>query len=860
MRLYRALLHLYPRGFREEYRDELLRAHAALVQDLRGPFAHVRRTVAALSDVIPNALAVHADILRQDLLFASRSLRRTPGFAVTAVLVVALGVGVNTAMFSLADFVFMRPLPYREPERLVKLWQQTPAYSRNESSPANVRDWREQTHSFDGMGVYTMRSQNLVGSGEPRELQAALASPEMFSVLGVPALVGRTFTAHDLAEGPCVVLGEGLWKARFGADARVVGTSIRLGGVAHTVVGVMPGTFQFPYPTVEAWSSLVLREENYEDRDDTYLEVIARLKPGITPKRALEDLDAVSARLATQYPATNKDLSVLMVGLHGIPQRSQLLVLALCGAALCILLLSCANLASLFLARGAYRAHELAVRSALGAGRERLVRQLVTESLAVALLGGLVGVVAAAVLLPLLSLLVPSSLPVAGQATLDLRALVIALGLTLLTGFAFGLAPALSAGRTSAMGALRSDARSGGGRTQRLRAALVVVEVASSVVLLVTSGLLIRAVWRIQAVSPGFVADHVLAVRTALPFSDYGITAKRVQYYDRVLESVRAVSGVKSAAFATGLPMSMRGGIWGVKVGGEGPAKKRENAVSLRFVTPGFFATLGVPIQRGRDVTTSDGPRALPVAVVSEAFVRQHWPGLDPIGRHFTLADSPRTVVGVVGDVRVRGLEWPSEPQVYLPCGQVPDSSLIGYTPKELVVRFEPPMTVDALVPLVRRSVATADPQQPISKVRLLTQVVADETAPRVTQLRLLGALTALALLIAGLGIHGLLSFTVSMRARELGIRRALGAQAGDIVGMIVREGSVLVLIGLALGVAIGLAIGRGMGALLADVHPTDPLTLGAAAVLCLLTAAIGFLRPVLNAARVDPLIALRAE
>lgn len=862
MRFYRALLRLYPSGFRAEYRDELIRTYAEQAKNITGPLAAVRRAAAALADVLPNAAAVHADLLGQDLLFATRSLRRTPGFAMTAILVVALGVGANTAVFSLADFVFVRPLPFDQPEQLVKLWQFSRSDgSRNESSPANFRDWREQSRSFSSMACYTIRSHNLVGSGEPRELQAALTQPDVFQVLGVSPLIGRALSSSDMEAGPCVVLSEGLWKSHFAGDPRVLGTTIQLNGTAHTVVGVMPGTFQFPYPTVEAWPSFQLRDENFIERDDTYIEVIARLKPGVTVGAANEDLRAISSRLEQQYPEANKDVEARPISLHGIPARQRLLVLALCGAALCILLLSCANLASLFLARGAYRSHELAVRSALGAGRERLVRQLVTESLAVALLGGAIGVAAAALLLPLLSLLVPSTLPVAGHATLDLRALALALALTLATGFAFGLAPALRAGRTSALGALRNDARGGGGRTQRLRAGLVVVEVAASVVLLVTSGLLIRAIGKLQSQDPGFRPDHVVVMRTALPSGEYQLTEKRVQYYDRVLVPLRAVPGVQGAAFITGTPMAMRGGIWSVQVTGEDPeAAGHDRSVGLRFVTPDYFATMGVPVKRGRDVAASDAKNAHWVAVVSESFVRRHWPGQDPIGRTFRVMDSLRTVVGVVGDVRFRGLEWASEPQVYLPAGQCQDSSFISYPPKELVVKFAAPMTVEGLMPLVRRFVAAADPRQPISRVRMLREQLADETAPRATQVRLLGALTALALIIAGLGLHGLLAFTVTMRSRELGIRRALGAQLRDIVGPVLREGLVLVVAGLAIGVAVGTIVGRGMGALLADVSPADPVTLAVAAGLCLLTAAVGFLRPALTAARVDPLVALRAE
>ena len=588
--------------------------------------------------------------------------------------------------------------------------------------------------------------------------------------------------------------------------------------------------------------------------------MITHLKPNVNTSRAREEMARVSAALAQQYPETDRDLGVRLVGLHGVPGRARVLVLALCGAALCVLLLACANLASLFLARGAFRGHELAVRSALGAGRERLVRQLVTESLGVALVGGLVGVAAAAVLLPLLSLLVPSTLPVAERATLDLRALALAAGFTLATGFAFGLVPALRAAGASSMTALRADSRTGGGRTQRIRAVLVVVEVAASVVLLVTSGLLIRAVWRIQSADLGFDPEHVLASRTALPSGPYGITERRLQYYDRVLEPLRAVPGVKSAAYATGLPMSMRGGIWTVKVPGKAPDREGGDGVSLRYVTSQYFATLAVPIKRGRDVAGSDRQGGLPVAVVSESFVRRHWPGEDGLGKRFEIATTERTIVGVVGDVRVRGLETTSEPQVYLPCGQVADSAIIGYTPKELVVRFSEPANVAGLAPLIRRFVSAADPQQPISNVRLLRDVVAGDLAPRLTQLRLLGALSALALVIAGLGIHGLLTFTVTMRSRELGIRRALGAPVAHLVRAVLNEGLALVGIGLAIGLFVGYVIARGMGALLADVPPADPATLSVAGLLCLVTAGIGFLRPTLDAARVDPMVALKAE
>lgn len=860
MRFYSALLFLYPASFRAEYREELCYAFSERARELRGPLAWVRVLLAALADVIPNAIAVHWDILWQDLGYAARSLRRTPGFALTAVLVVALGVGANTAVFSLADFVFVRPLPYVDADRLVNLWQGSDG-GISEASPANYRDWKTMSSSFSGMGAYWIRAANLVGAAEPRRLETVRATPELLPLLGARPLLGRVFTAEEAGRAQLVLLSHALWTSQFGGDPKVIGTSVRLDGVPHTVIGVMPASFQFPNRSVEAWTLLALREDDFSDRNDNYLEVVARLRPGVSIDQARQDLAVVSTRLEKQYPKENENIAAVALGLReGLSDRARLLVLALCGATFCILLLACANLASLFLARGAHRARELAVRAALGAGRERLVRQLVTESLGIACIGGIVGLAAAAAGIPLLARLVPSTLPIAEHASLDLRVLTLAVAFVLLTGLAFGLAPAVRAGSSSALDALRSGARTAGGRTQRLRAALVVVEVAASVVLLITSGLLIRAVWRIQATDPGFVADNVLTLRTALPLPKYESTARRAQFYQQVLQEVRALPEVRSAAYATGLPMSMRGGIWPVSLTGEEVVYKDTNTVSLRYVTPQLFATLGVPLRRGRDVAETDTSGQPFVAVVSESFAKRHWPNEDAIGKRFNVALSERTVVGVVGDVRVRGLELPSEPQVYLPYQQVPDGSIIGYIPKDLVVRTAASLGTSQLLPRIREIIESADPEQPISNVRMMSEIVAEETAPRMTQLRLLGALATIALLIAGLGIHGLLTFTVSNRSQELGVRRALGAQGGDIIGLVLREGLMLALIGIVIGVAVAYAAARGMSALLFGVRPEDPLTIVIATLLCLATALAGCLRPALRAARVDPLSALRAE
>jgi putative ABC transport system permease protein len=853
MKLYHALLRLYPTSFRTEYGEELCTAFAERMHERSG----LARFFAAFADIVPNAVAVHLDILGQDVRFTARALRRSPGFAFTAILVVALGVGANTAAFSLADFVLLRPLPFPRPERLVKLWSTTPGYGQVELSPANYRDWVAMTRSFSGMGAYFNNAANLVSGGEPRRIETARVTPELMPLMGVPAALGRIIAPESGDAGPTAVISHGLWQSHFGGDRNVVGKTLRLDGTPHTIIGVMPPAYRFPSREVDVWTPLVLAGDDFAERNNNYLDVVARLAPGVTLEQARAELDRVAALLQRQYPDENRDVGAGVFPLKAqLAQRSRLLVLSLCGAALCILLLACANLASLLLARGLNRTRELAVRTAFGAGRERLVRQLITESLGLSLIGGAIGVGLAAAGAPLLARLVPNTLPIGSVPSIDLRVLAFATVLVVVTGLASGVAPALRGGKTGPLDALRNDARAGGGRRQRARSVLVVIEVTASIVLLVSSGLLMRAIWRIHSVEPGFRAAGVTTMRTALPFPKYGPTALRERYYARVLEGVRTLPGVEKAAFISGLPMVMRGGIWPVALGGANVQTDQSNSASLRFATPGLFATLGVPLHRGRDISEGDTRDHPFVAVVSESFAQRQWPGQDPIGKRFGFALSDRTVVGVVGDVRVRGLEQTSEPQVYIPSGQVDDDSLIGYVPKELVIQSSIP--AERWLPAVRRIIATADPEQPISEVRPLSEILADDTAPRRVQLRLLMILSTLALLIAGVGIHGLLSFAVAQRTQELGVRKALGAQSGTIVGMVLREGLSLALVGALAGVAIAIVIGRGMSALLFGLSPADPQTILAAVGLGLLTALVGCLRPALRAARIDPMTALR--
>lgn len=835
---YRMLLRLYPASFRAEYGDALC---AAFLETARES-SPARAVANAIPDVMGNAIGAHLDILVQDLRYAVRTLRRAPGFALTALVMVALGIGANTAAFSLADFVLLRPLPFPDSDRLVTIWGATDGYQ-NEASPPNYRDWqRMATRTFRGMAAHASGAANLVGVGAPRRVQLSLVTPELMPLVGVGPRLGSMIAPSNATSPSIAVISHDLWRTQFASDAGVIGRVIRLDGAPYTVIGVMPPAYRFPSRETEAWIPLTAAPEDWNDRTNSYLHVVGRLRPGATLAGARAELDAVAARLRQQYPTENKDLGVAIISLRDqIGQRSKLLVIALFGASLCILLLACANLASLLLARAANRAREIAIRTALGCGRERLVRQLVTETILLAVIGGSIGVFVAWAGLPLLAQLVPMALPVEEVPKISLRVIGFAAALMALTGLGFGIVPALRAQKAP-------------GR-QRLRGALIVLEVVGSIVLLISSGLLMRAIWRIQAIEPGFRSDEVMTMRTALPMPKYGSVAARQRFYDRVLADIRAIPGVKSAAYTTGLPMVRTGGLRSVELPGADP---HDNLASLRYVTPGYFATLGIPLLRGRDVAGSDIQQSPYVAVVSQSLVRRHWPNQEPIGRTFKFSQKERTVIGVVGDVRVRGFEQASEPQVYIPAPQVEDNGSLGYVPVDLVVRSALPPA--QWLPEVRRIVAAADPEQPLSDIRPLSDVVADTTAPRRVQLRVLAILSAIALLIAGVGIHGLLSFAIAQRTKELGIRHALGAQASAIVAMVLREGMTLALAGTAIGVALAIAVGRTMRALLFGIAPTDARTIAAAVALCIVTAVIGCLRPAIRAARVDPIIALRQE
>jgi putative ABC transport system permease protein len=860
---YRLLLHLYPSSFRAEYGEEMLAIFAGRWRAASGALARLALLAGAVADVVPNALRAHADLLRQDARYTLRTMARSPGFAATALVVTALGIGATTATFSIADHVLLRPLPYRDPDRIVKLWQESSrGTSRGEFSASNYRDWKRRARSFEAMGAYRPLAANLVGQGEPARVSGWAVDPGLFTALGARPALGRLLLpSDDLAGAPgAVVLSDGLWRGRFGADPGILGRKVLLDDEAYTVAGVLPRGFDFPTRDTELWTATRFDKIALQDRNDPWLLAVAKLKRGVTLEQARGEMRAIAAQLEREYPKENAQQSATVTRLRDeIPRRSRVMVIVLFGAALGLLLIACTNLANLQLARALARRKELAVRTAMGAGRQRLARQLVTESLLLALIGGALGLALAAAAVPMAARLIPMSLPASDLPRVDLPILLFALLLTGVTGVGFGVGPALSACSDAESGGLKEGERAGVGRsTERLRALLVVAEVTASVALLIGSGLLLRALWRLQSTDPGFRSEGVLTMRTNLPIPRYGQTQKRALLYRRILSDVRALPGVSRAAYTSGLPMVMRGGIWGVTPEGQPQDPDHSRTASLRFVTPGFFDTMGIALRAGREFTENDTAKMPFVAVVSESLARRYWPGESPLGRRIKVAFNDREIVGVVADVRVRGFEQTSEPQVYLSYQQVDDDSIIGYIPKDLVIRVT--SRPAALLPGIRAAVAKADPTLPISEVRMLADIVDADTAPRQVQLRVLGGFAALAFLLAGLGIHGLLAFTVSQRAREIGVRMALGAQAGSILRMILRQGALLAAAGVLLGTGLAYAAGRAMQALLAGVSPADFPTFAAAIALSLAMTLLGSLLPALRAARLDPVIVMRAE
>jgi predicted permease len=861
MNFYRMLLHLYPSSFRAEYGDEMSAIFALELGRRSGMAARCGLWLSAVSEIVFNAAMVHWEITRRDLFHSTRSLLGSPGFTLTAILLVTIGIGANVAVFTLANFVLVRPLPFPEPERLMRVWERHTGYSKMELSPANYRDMIASSTSFTALAAYNGNSMSLVGQGEPQRIEGASVTGNLFSTLGRPALIGRYFNEQDDQAGApgTVVLSYALWQTAFGGDPNIVGKPVSLDNQPYTVIGVMPHDFRFPARDTQFWTPFRFKEANYRDRNDNLLEGISRLKPGVSIAQAQGELLLIAARLRRQYPKENEDVDFSVIALRDeLTTESRLLLQGLCGAALCVLVIACANLANLLLARSLARQRELSIRLSLGASRRNLLRQLLTESLLLGLAGGASATAVAMAALPLLSRLVPNELPVQQVPTVDTQTLFFALALTLITVIAFGVSPALQACRDAGLSGLRVGVRTGGTGNHTARSALVIAELGASVVLLVLSGLLIRALWRVQSVDPGFRTSGILSLGTELPFPKYNKTSTREQFYGKVLTDVRALPGVTGAAYITNLPMTWGGGIWPVVVDGRSQIRTEGNSASMRFVTPGLFSTLGIPLKFGRAVSESDTVDRPWVAVVSESFVRRYWPNEQPIGRHFNFAFHDHEVIGVVGDIRARGLERTSEPQVYLSSKQDFDDGLTYYAPKDLVIQST--QTPERLLPAIREIIHKADPEQPISNIRTVEEVLAGETESRTIQMRVLIVFTAVAIVLAGLGLYGLLAFMVSMRQLEFGIRLALGAGPGDLFKMVLLEGFKLAVAGLLPGLLLAYIAARLLESLLAGVQPADALTFSTAAGLCLITTLLGTLFPALRAVRADATAVMRAE
>jgi putative ABC transport system permease protein len=872
MLIYRALLRLYPKSFRAEYGGEMTKDFARQWHEASTGGRPALLARAAI-DTVTNAARVHADITRQDVRYALRSLRRTPGFTITAIAVAALGIGATSATFSIADHVLVRALPFPEPDRLVKVWEDhsSRGYPDMEPSPPNFLDWQRMNTSFAQLEAYTGGSASITGNGEPAQIPGASMGPGVFRMLGRPAALGRVLTESDLeSEEWPIVISDRLWRTRYAASADVLGQTLTLDDRAYLIVGVMPPDFYFPSRNRDFWRLLRFGTTGSDvDRGNQYLEVLGRLKPGVSLDDARAEMRTIAAQMAQAYPRELQGKSVTLAPFHNqVNSQSRLLLLGLVGASIGVLLVACTNLANLLMSRALARRTEFAIRSAVGASVDRLVRQMLTDSLVIAGSGGLLGIAIAVTAAPLLVRLIPTALPIAEVPPLDVRMLALTLLLTIGTGLAFGLLPALRVCRRTDGAALKDGARGGTSRgTERLRTALVVAEIVAAMVLVVTVGLLTQALLKVQDVHPGFVAEQVVTMRTTLPRPKYVQAATRAPFYQRVLSEVQALPGVESAAYISFLPMSMRGGVWEVLSTVPDPSSSQrfapvipgqEQRASLRYVTPGFFATIRTPIVRGRDVSDTDTLTTPDVAVVSESFVRQYFPDRDPLGQQFGFAFKVRTIVGVVGDIRVRGLERESEPQVYLANSQFSDGQPGFYVPQDLAIRSSLPPA--AVIPAVRAIIRAADPQLPIVNVRTLEDVVNAETEPRAVQLRILGAFAIAAFLLAAIGIHGLLAFTVSARSREIGVRIALGAGARDIAAMVMGRSAVMAALGVLIGGALSYAAGRSLQALLFGVDPANPEVFGAAIAVALIMTLAGSLLPALRAVRIDPIAATRAE
>jgi putative ABC transport system permease protein len=797
----------------------------------------------------------------QDLRYGVRVLLKQRGYTLIAVLTLALGIGANTALFSVVNAVLLRPLPYEQPERLTVLYETNPQLGRDQMgvSYPNFTDWRAQSQSFEQLAAFRTGGMILTGKGESERVQAAVVSADLFPLLRVKPLRGRSFLSEEDKPGGAavVVVSHGFWQRRFGGDERLVGQQVLLDGKGRTVIGVLPPSFAFPDEQTEVWLALGTLADQMQNRAVHTLVALGRLKPGVELRQAQTELAAIAQRVQQQSPEADPGHGVNVLNSYESltkEARSPLLILQV--AVGFLLLIACANVANLLLARSEARQKEIAIRTALGASRWRVVRQLLTESLLLAIVGGAAGLLLAAWGVEALAGNLPKDLPRANEVSLDRTVLAFTAALSVLTGLIFGVVPALLAAKPAVNETLKEGGKSSaGGSRGRVRNALIVSEVALSLALLVGAGLLVKSFWQVMQVNPGFQADHLLTMNVALLGEKYQADASVISFFRELPARLGAVPGVKSVSAVSSLPISGGDGNGNLTIEGQSFPPAQVPAASFRRILPNYFSALGIPLKQGREFNDQD-TGAEKVVIINEGMARRFWPNGDAIGKRIKVGPPERepwlTIVGVAGDVKNIGLEADARLATYEPHAQRPWSTM------NLAIRTEAePLSVAAAI---RSALRTADKDLLIRNVSTMDERIRLSVVPRRFNLLLLVSFGVLALLLSAIGVYGVTSYAVTQRTHEIGVRMALGAQSRDVLRLVVGQGVKLALCGAGIGLLAAFILTRWMKELLFEVKPTDPWTYASVAALLLLVALLACWIPARRAAKVDPLIALRCE
>jgi len=799
-------------------------------------------------------------ILLQDLKFALRTLAKSPGFTLVAILTLALGIGANTAIFSVVNAVLLRPLPFKNPSRLIWSWGKCPLCDGGAVSPADFQDYRAQNHSFDSYGAMAVGDSlfNLTGDEKPIQIKGSMITAGFFDALGIQPRYGRVFNESDekTTDPGVVILSHHLWQDRFGGDPNVIGKSVSLDGKSRTVVGVL--STDIPLLTqADLWFPAPFLNPGMQSRRSHFLRPIGLLQPGVTISQAQSELDAIAARLAAQYPVTNAGWSVRLEPLQNVligNVRPAFMVLI--GAVALVLLIACANIASLLFARNTARQREIAIRTALGAGRSRLLRQLLTESLVLALAGGVAGIFLANGGVELLKQLGPQSLPRLDEVNVSGAVLAFTFVTTIFTAILFGLGPALKASRRDLTQSLKEGGASGDSRSKhRAHNALVVAEVALSVVVLIASGLLLNSFWRLMRVHLGFDPAHVLTTEVSLVSPRYDAEQSRESFFHALQDRLQSSPGVISAGFVSELPLSGEANDTFFTITEHPPAKPNDNEnADFRNIDGDYFGAMRIPLLAGRAFERQDSTESRSVLIVNEPFVKRYFPHENPIGKHIKMYEGKpefvvREIVGIVGGNKHFALQESLRAEMFKPG---------SFSRMNIVVRStgDPAM----LTTVVREALHAIDPEEATATFRTMDDVVSTSAAGDRFNTLLLGAFAAIALLLTAAGIFGVLSYLVTQRTREIGLRMALGAQPSDVLRVIVGHGLRLVLLGLCIGVAAALVVTRWMSSVLFDVKPTDPLTFATVAAVLAVVAFLAAYIPARRALRVDPMVALRYE